>query len=360
MKFPGLVFITLLVAGGVQAQSARIDSFMNSYVKKNNFNGTVLIHKEGKTSYHKSFGLANIPFNVPDKNETKYKIASITKLFTAVLVMQLQEKGKIDPAQTIRTYLPDYKGEGADKVTIHQLLNHTSGMVNIDTITSVESALKNGLGVYQKPYTTDELLVKYCSDTLVAAPGKVFNYNNAEYIILGKIIERVTGKTYNEVLKESILQPLGMVNSGLVYQHQIIPGMADTYFYRDDLQALVNDLPVYMENWYASGAMYSTATDLLKFTQALFGLKLLKQASLDRMFTPALDEYAYGVWIYKDYGINKKMYTIVKRPGSIMGAQGMLFHILEANVTILILSNTGTTSLDEFAAKIAVEVMKTR
>lgn len=358
MKFSGLVFIPLLIASGVLSQPARIDSFMNSYVKNNNFNGTVLIHKDGRTDYHKSFGLANIPFNVPDKNETKYKIASITKLFTAVLIMQLQERGKIDPAKTIRSYLPGYKGGGADKVTVHQLLNHTSGMVNIDTITSVESALRNGLGIYQKPYTTDELLVKYCSDTLVAEPGKVFNYNNADYIILGKIIEKVTGKTYNEALNEFILRPLGMVNSGLVYQHQIIPGLADTYFYRDDLQALVNDLPVYMENWYASGAMYSTTGDLLKFTNALFGLKLLKQPSLDRMFTPALDEYAYGVWIYKDYQINKKMYTIVKRPGRIMGAQGMLFHILEADITILILSNTGTTSLDEFAAKIAGEVMK--
>jgi len=357
MKFPGLVFILLLAAGGAIAQTAAIDSFINGYAQNNNFNGTVLIQKNGRPVYHKSFGLANIPFRVPDKNETKYRIASITKLFTSVLIMQLQEKGKIDPGQTIRTYLPDYKGEGADKVTVHQLLNHTSGMVNIDTITSMESALKNGLGVYQRPYTTDELLTKYCSDTLVAEPGKVFNYNNAEYIILGKIIERVTGKMYNEVLKEFILQPLGMTNSGLLYQHQIISGLADTYFYRDDIQALVNDLPVYIENWYASGAMYSTTGDLLKFTTALFGLKLLKQASLDRMFTPALDEYAYGVWVYKDYEINKKMYTIVKRPGRIMGAQGMLFHILEANATVFLLSNTGTASLDEFAAKIAERII---
>lgn len=331
----------------------RVDSFINAYVKKHHFSGTILLHQNGKTSYHKSFGLANIQLNVPNNNETKYKIASITKLFTSVLLMQLVEQGKIDLQQPIKTYLPDYTGEGAGKVTIHQLLNHTSGMVNIDTVTSIESALKNGLAVYQKPYTSGELLAKFCSDTLATEPGKVFSYNNAEYIVLGKIIERVAGKTYEEVLQEKILRPLAMKHSGFLYQHNIITGLADTYFFRDDLQQLVNDLPVYSENWYASGSMYATAGDLLKFSNALFGFKLLKKETLDRMFVSGLGEYGYGAWVYKDYGIRNKNYTIIKRPGRIMGAQGMLFHILESGATILILSNTATTSLDDFAAQLA-------
>ena len=339
------------------AQSSNVDNFINFYVKEHNFNGTILIQKNSKISYHKSFGLANIQFNVPNKNETKYKIASITKLFTAVLILQLYEQSKIDLNKTIKTYLPNYKGEGADKVTIRQLLNHTSGMVNIDTITSIESALKNGIPIYQKPLTSDELLTKYCSDTLVTEPGKVFSYNNAEYMILGKIIEQLYSKTYEQVIKEKILQPLQMKNSGLLYQHNIIPGLADTYFYRNDLKRLVNDLPVYIENWYAAGAMYSTTYDLSKFSNALFGLKLLKKETLAMMVQPGLDNYGYSVWI-GEWEINNKKYIAIKRPGSIMGAQGMLLHFLNEDLTIIILSNAGTANLDEFIFELSKKVIK--
>ena len=149
-----------------------------------------------------------------------------------------------------------------------------------------------------------------------------------------------------------------MTNSGLLSQEKIIDKLADTYFYRDDLKTLVNDLPVYMENWYAAGAMYSTSEDILRFSKALFSGKLVNKESLKQMFTAAYDEYGLGVWIYQDYEINGKKFTIVKRPGSIMGAQTMLFHILEEGSTIIILSNTGTVSLDEFVADIAKRVIK--
>lgn len=351
------LFILSSLAANLFGQSKSIDGFINSFAKSNNFNGTILISKKSGISYQKSFGLANFQLIVPNKNETKYKVASITKLFTSVLIMQLYEQGKIDLTKHIEDYLPDYRGEGGDKITIHQLLNHTSGMANIDTVKSMESALKNGLPVYQKPRTTEELLNDYCSDTLVNEPGKVFDYNNAEYIILGKIIEKRYNKTYEQVVKENILQPLKMRNSGLLYQQNVIDGLADTYFYRDDIKRLVPDLPVYMENWYAAGSMYATVNDLLQFTNALFGLKLLRQETLNRMFVPGLEEYGYGVWVHENYELNGKKFKVIKRPGQIMGAQGMLFHILGEGSTIIILSNTGTISLDDFAAGIAKHVV---
>jgi CubicO group peptidase (beta-lactamase class C family) len=351
------LFILFSSANHLFGQSKKINGFIDSFAKKNNFNGTVLISKKSGINYQKSFGLANFQFKVPNKNETKYKIASITKLFTSVLIMQLYEQGKIDVTKHIKDYLPDYEGEGGNKITIHQLLNHTSGMVNIDTVTSMESALKIGAPVYQKPRTTEELLNEYCSDTLVNEPGKVFDYNNADYIILGKIIEKLHNKTYEQVVKENILQPLKMKNSGLLYQQNIINGLADTYFYRDDIKKLVPDLPVYSENWYAAGSMYATVNDLSQFANALFGLKLLKKETLNRMFVPGLEEYGYGVWVHENYKINGKRFKIIKRPGLIMGAQGMLFHILGEGSTIIILSNTGTTSLDDFAAEIAKRIV---
>ena len=350
-----LLILALCLPQSVAAQTRGAERFITSYAEKNNFSGSILIQKNGRTIYARSFGFANLKFNVPNTNQTKYKIASITKLFTAVLILQLQEQGKIDLDSSIKAYLPHYVGEGAEKVTVNQLLRHTSGIDNIDKVKTAKDAIEGGLPVYQTPYTSDELVRKFCSGPLVNIPGKVFDYNNADYIILGKIIERIYGDTYESVLSKRILQPLKLMNTGMLHQSDILPGLADTYFSREDLKRLANDLPVYPENWYAAGAMYSTANDLLKFSNALFNNKILKPETLALMLKPELDDYGYGVWVYKmKIGNNKP--TIVKRPGAIMGAQSMLFHVLDQNVTIIILSNTDAVSLDEFAAKISVRI----
>ena len=155
------LILALLLSPSLSAQPATPDGFIAAYAKEHNFNGSILIQKKGEVTFAKSFGLANIPFKVPDTRRTKYKIASITKAFTAVLILQLQEQGKIDLYKTIGAYLPDYAGEGAGKVTIHQLLNHTSGLANFDTVKDVETAIKSGIPVYQTPYTSDELLARF-------------------------------------------------------------------------------------------------------------------------------------------------------------------------------------------------------
>lgn len=353
------ITILFLLVQNSFGQSPILNEFVASYAKKHDFSGTILIQRKSEIVYARSFGLANRQHRVLHTLRTKYKIASITKVLTAVLILRLYEQGKLDLNKTVKTYLPVYAGEAGERVTIHQLLNHTAGMANIDrNLTSAESAIRNGIPHLQTPMTTDDLLRKYASDKLVNEPGKVFDYNNADYIVLGKIIERVSGKPYEEFLRENILQPLNMRHSGMLDQQRILDDLADNYFYRDDVKRLANDLPVYIENWYAAGAMYSTAGDVLKFADALFGRKLLKQETLDRMFTPGLDEYGYGVWVYNDYEINGKKYKIVKRPGSIMGANSMLFRISEADATIIILSNTNAASLDEFAAEIGKRLVK--
>lgn len=351
--------LALFLQQSVPAPPASLDGFIAAYAKEHGFNGTILIQKDGKTRFEKSFGLANIPFQVPNTPRTRYKIASITKLFTSVLILQLQEQGKLDLGKTIGTYLPDYGGEGADKVTIHQLLNHTSGLANFDTVTSMEMALKSGIPVYQAPYTSDQLLARFCSGKLANPPGKVFDYNNADYIVLGKIVERLSGQTYEQVLRERILRPLKMESTGMLRQGDIIEGLADTYFFREDLKSLVNDLPVYPENWYAAGAMYSTVGDVLTFSEALFGGRLLKKETLALLVKPGLDDYGYGLWSYETK-VDGKMHRVVKRPGQIMGAQTQLYHFLDDGVTIIILSNAptnaltknGTTDLDELVAEI--------
>lgn len=357
MKRLMITILSIFSIAFIYGQPDKVKNFINEYAAENNFSGTILINKDSEIIYDRSFGFANIQFNVPNREDTKYKIASITKLFTSVLIFQLYEQGRIDLKKTIRTYLPGYKGEGADKVTIYELLHHTSGMINMDTVTSQESAIKNGMPAYQLPHSTEQMLNKYCSSPLKNIPGKVFDYDNAEYIILGKIIETLYNKPYEEILKEKILEPLKMNNSGFLFQYKIIKNLADTYFTRNDLKELVNDLPVYIENWYAAGAMYSTVADLMKFSNALFNYKLLNKVNLKIMLTPALGDYGCGVWIYNEKYHNKSC-TVIKRPGRIMGANGVLYHFLNQHITIIILSNTDTVNLDDFVWEIGAKLVQ--
>jgi D-alanyl-D-alanine carboxypeptidase len=256
--------------------------------------------------------------------------------------------GTTRSARADQAYLPDYPGEGADKVSIHNLLNHTSGIENFDRIKSYEEAVRIGIESYQLPHTTDELLTKYASGRLVGDVGKKFDYNNGDYIILGKIVEKLYGKTFDEVLDERILHPLGMTQSGMLYQQEIVPNLAHTYYKPGDASPLINDLPVYIQNWYSAGGMYSTAVDLATFADALYGSsKLLTRQTLDRMLTPGLDDYGYGVWV-KDVDVRGKRHRVAQRPGSIMGADTLLLRFLDDDLTVVILSNTNATDIDAF------------
>ena len=196
MRGPFTILLLFTVAIAF-AQPDKTAAFIDAYVKKSNFNGTILIAKKSHPVYKKSFGLADFSLNILNKPETRYKVASITKAFTSVLILQLVEQGNIDLEKPIITYLPEYKGAGGNKVTIRQLLNMTSGMRNMDENgSSLEGVLKNGLPQYQLPNTSDQMLEKFCSMELVKEPGKEFDYNNADFIILGKIIEKLSGKSF--------------------------------------------------------------------------------------------------------------------------------------------------------------------
>ena len=207
--------------------------------------------------------------------------------------------------------------------------------------------MKYGLGLYSTPNNSDQLLKSFINDSLVNEAGSTFKYNNAEYIVLGKIIEKLYQKTYEEVLNEKILKPLGMLNSGLARERDIIKNLASTYFSENNPETLINNIPMFIENWYAAGAMYSTSADLRSFSNALFGLKLINKKSLDLMLTAGLDNYGYGVWV-KGTGDEK----IMERYGRIMGMNAVWMRFLNKSTTIIILSNTNLTNLGKFATRI--------
>lgn len=351
-----LAFAALSLAATPRPVSAQatapLDSLIEGYAREHDFSGTILVHDGGRTRYQRSFGVAERAFGTPADDSTRYRIASITKLFTAVLILQLQQEGRVDVDQPIRAYLPDYPGQGAERVTLHQLLNHTSGIESFDRERSFQEAVENGIERYQKPHTSDALLARCCGGPLAAEPGSAFAYNNADYIVLGKIIERVAGKPYAQVLEERILAPLGLRNTGMMRHDIILPRLASTYFYPDDTGRAIPDLPVYWENWYAAGGMYSTAADLLTFAGALYGGRLVNADALRRLLTPGQDDYGYGLWSYS-FRRNGREYRVAKRPGSIMGANSVLYRLLDQDATILLLANTNRADLDEFAQRIA-------
>lgn len=338
-----ILFSLLLNCAILFSQSQDLENVITNYVIKNQFNGTILINQQDSIIYSESFGNSNREFSKKNKNNTKFKIASITKLFTAVLIMQLHEKEKLQLNDYINKYLPDYKGEGANKVTIHQLLNATSGIENME---------ENGDEVYEKLFTTDDILQKYCSGKLVDKPGKVFNYNNADYVILGKIIEAATGLSYAEALDNQILQPLQLKRTDLL-NYKVIEELATTYWYNDSTGVIERDVPYYIENYYSAGAMYSTVSDLMTFSDALFTGKLLSNKSLEILLKPDREYYACGLWVFEFWISENQQYKVALRPGNIWGAETVLIRLLDTNINIVILSNMmGTTDMNELQYEI--------
>jgi CubicO group peptidase (beta-lactamase class C family) len=331
-------------------QANNLETTINEYAKNNNFNGTILVEKANKTVFLQSFGFANRPFDSKNTNETKYKIASITKTFTAVLILQLLEQGKLELDKPIKTYLPNYKGEGADKITIHNLLTHSSGIENCE---------KSGTDIYELPLTSDSIITKYCSGKLENPVGSQFSYNNGDYMILGKTIEAIYKKTYQTVLKAQILTPFKLKNTDLIAQPTIVRDLADTYIWNDSTKIFEHDAPFYLENFGASGGLYSTVSDLALFANALFNKKILKENTLNLMLTayPKFWNTAYSIWV-TEQEFNGKKYKTVDRYGSIQGANTMMSHFLNENTSIIIFSNTNATDLGKFKNDIANTLFK--
>ena len=326
----------------------KLATIMQEYVAQKNFSGSVLIGDKGKIIFNKQYGLANRQDNISVSSQSVFKIASITKTFTAVLILQLMEEGRIDLTKTIGNYYPEYTGEAKDKVTIHQLLTYSSGIENIDQSSETMYAL-------QMP--TDTIIKKYCSGKLVTEPGKQMNYKNAEYIILGKIIEKITGKPYDVVLIEKILQPLKMLYSGYLRNKDIVAGLAHTYL-SDSTGNMYNDDPYWIENFYSSGAMYSNATDLYTFDQAIFTNQILQKETTDLMTKsyPELWGVAYSFWV-NEQTFGKTKAKVMDRRGSIGGANTAWYHFINSNQTIIILSNSNAAVVVEMREKIAVAIL---
>jgi len=329
-----------------QDKAAKIDELMKVYQGYKQFNGSVLVAENGKVIFKKGYGMANMEWNIPVETDTKFRLGSITKQFTSMLILQLVQEGKIKLDGKLTDYLPDYRKETGDRVTIHQLLNHTSG---IPSYTGLPNFFQD---VSRNPYSVTDFVKKYASGNLEFEPGSKFSYNNSGYFLLGAIVERITGKPYEQVLKERIFDPLGMKNSGYDHGETIIAKRAAGYEKRP--AGFINAPYLDMSLPYAAGSLYSTVEDLYLWDQALYTDKLLSPQLKEQMYKPGLSNYAYG-WVVRKapLGLNDEQVTIIEHGGGINGFNTLITRMPDTRNLIVLLNNTGGTKLGEMSQKIA-------
>jgi CubicO group peptidase (beta-lactamase class C family) len=344
-----LFIVAFITATNAFAQQnvQKIDGLVKQYYDYGQFNGSILVAEKGKIIYEKGFGMANMEWAIPNQPDTKFRIGSVTKQFTAALVLQLVEEGKIKLDGKISDYLTDYRKDTGGRVTIHQLLNHTSG------IPSYTSRPDFSAEISRNPYSVAEFVKKFASGDLEFEPGSKFSYNNSGYSLLGAIIEKVTGKTYETVLTERILKPLGMTNTGYDKHSTLLQKRASGYQKTPD--GFVNTAYLDMSIPYAAGSIYSTVEDLYKWEQALYEDKILSADSKKLMFTPGLGNYGYGIRITdQPVGKTDQKTKTIGHGGAINGFSSLILRAVEKQQTVIILDNI---NLGQHHGKITVSIL---
>jgi len=350
------VFLGVFIVTGIfnvscgQAKVDKLDKLISSYAEYGKFNGSVLVAEKGKVIYKKGFGLADMEWNIPNQPDTKHRLGSITKQFTSMLIMQLVEQGKLKLNVPISTYLPDYPKKNGDVITIHHLLTHSSGIPNM---TSFPGFFKN---FSRNSYSPVQLVDLFADSTLQFKPGKTFAYSNSGYVLLGYIIEKVSGKSYEQVLQENIFTPLHMNNTGYDHHGRLLKNRANGY--EKNGRSYVNASFLDMSVPYAAGSMYSTVEDLFLWDQALYGNKLLRKENMDLLFTKHISSggghYGYGWGIgERPLGNTAERIETIGHNGGINGFNTQLIRISSDKSFIVLLNNTGGAPLDEMTNAIA-------
>lgn len=345
--FSILIVILFLVQIPLLAQDKAtiIDQLMNKYYDYEIFNGTVLVAENSKVIYKNGFGWANMEWKILNKPDTKFRLGSITKQFTSILIMQLVEEGKIKLDGKLSDYVPDYPKEAGEKVTVFHLLNHTSG---IPSYTGLPKFFEEKS---RDPYSPDEFIKTFWEMDFEFEPGSKYRYNNSGYFLLGVIIEKVTGKPYEKVLQEKILEPLGLKDSGYDHHETILERRAAAY--EKSPGGYVNAAYLDMSLPYAAGSLYSTVEDLYKWDQVLYTDKLISNQSKKKMFTPFLNNYAFG-WTVRKIKVADGIdsISVIAHGGGINGFNTLITRLVDDKHLIVLLNNTGGTNLGEMSNNI--------
>lgn len=324
---------TVLLAGACLAQNmdSRMDQIVQSYVNNKQFMGSVLVARGDQVLFSKGYGSANLEWNVPDAPNTRFRLGSLTKQFTAASILLLEERGKLKVEDPVKKYMPDAP-TAWDKMTIFHVLTHTAGIPNFTSFPDYPSTMA-------LPATPEKLVARFRDKPLDFEPGEKWNYSNSGYVLLGYLIEKISGESYPSFLQKNIFTPLGMKDSGYDSYSAIIERRASGY--ANGPNGIINAPYIDMSIPFSAGALYSTTEDLLRWEQALFGGKLLSAASLKKMTTPFKNDYAFGLLVHTVNG-----HKLIDHNGGVNGFTTQLSYFPDDKLTVVALANLGTAPGD--------------
>ncbi|PIB92986.1 serine hydrolase [Caulobacter sp. FWC2] len=306
------------------AKQAR--ALVDEQVKAGRFSGSVLVAKDGAPLLREGFGAADREWEIPNAPDTKFRLGSLTKQFTATAILQLAEAGKLSIDDPVSKFYADAPAAWS-KITIKHLLNHTSG---IPSYTGIPGFFENGSS--KKPLKPAEIVKLTQDKPLEFEPGSKFAYDNTGYILLGVVIEKVSGQTYADYLSQHIFQPLGMKNTGYDVSAEILAKRASGY--QPDKAAWRNADYLDMTLPYAAGSLYSTVDDLLIWNTALTDGKILSDASRKAAWTENLEHYGFGWGIAMQDGHER-----VSHNGGINGFSTAMNRYPKDGLVTIVLSN---------------------
>jgi len=354
MKVKILLLFTLIFnLSYSQSTNSQIKEYLDN-INNSEFSGAILVAENDKIIDKRAYGLSSIEFDVNNKIDTKFNIASITKMFTAVAALQLYEQGKIDLKEPIGKYLPDYPNESVrNSITVHQLLTHTSGLNNfyvndLDKIKNLD---------YEE---ISDFVPLFANDTLLSKPGTKYDYSGTGFVVLGLIIEEVSEENYYDYIRKNILEPSNMMATSEIQVDSIIKNKASGYTSQFGQNKVLKKNDYYLTKASPAGFYYSTVEDLFKFSKALRNHKLLSEQTTALMFEPKVKGYntelGYGIDIDNRYN-----QTIIGHSGGWYGIHGELMDFMEDNYTVVILSNiddggkTGASKVADFFKNLIAE-----
>lgn len=317
--------------------AARMEQIVRSYVPRR-FMGTVLVARDGNVILSKGYGSANLEWDIPNAPNTRFRLGSITKQFTAASILLLEERGKLKTDDLVKKYMPDAPAAW-DKITIFHLLTHTSGIPNFTAFPDYHSR-------ETAPITPEKLVEWFRDKPLDFQPGEQWKYSNSGYVLLGYLLEKISGQTYSEFLQQNIFTPLDMKDSGYDSNSALIARRAGGY--ERDGDKVVNTGFVHMTIPFSAGALYSTTEDLLRWEQGLFGGKVLTAASLAKMTTPFKNNYAFGIGVATVRG-----HKVIEHGGGIEGFNTHMAYYPDDKLEVVVLSNLAAGAPPEIAARLA-------
>ena len=310
----------------------QVDKYLSAYEQMNLFSGVVLIANHGNVQVCKGYGEANCSFDIRNIPNTKFRIGSLTKAFTAIAILQLVEQGKLTLDDKLSSFLSDYPR--GDEITVRNLLTHTSGISNHTDFDDFE----NDRRVY--PYTLIQTINTFKNKPLNSNPGEKSEYSNSNYILLGFILEKVSQMKYEDFVQQFILDPLDMKNTGYERPEKVIKQFASGYVLRNN--ELQKAQYRNMANAHASGALYSTVNDLYLLDRALYNNSLLSEKSRKLMATPYKGNLTCGWGVAEVFD-----HAMIGLMGEIDGYRANISRFLSDDICIIILSNIENTPLNQ-------------